>query len=507
MLIHVSRFQNWQNRIATIVDQLKEQYRRDIEQSDITTLQELKDIFEKDTPNYLSYKTTTRRILESPTFNEITFGIGNITWDKVKQHLVKVTNNMKVKAINGETGDFLDYEGTDQNKPIIAIGGDRLSRGLTLEGLSVSYFLRASKMYDTLMQMGRWFGYRLGYVDLCRLFMSSELNEWFRHISIASEELRNEFEFMADNNRTPREYALKVRTHPGNLMITSLTKLRNITTINTSWSGKIVETYRLLTTQESIDKNIQAVKSLVMSIGDYKDKTIFPNKDNHYIWEKVNSELVINFLNNYSNRENNNDADYLNLNSIREYISKINKKGELINWNVALINKNSAKKRFIIEKTNISAGLSLRNNATDSNSNGIYIIRKNRILGPSNEFIDFDTETFDAALKESTETQKSKNKTWTKNYPISAIARNKYRKTPLLIIVPLDPIGANPKNSDNETIEEQRLFSDDCKTPIFGFAIIFPAVEKDEQVTYAINNIPNNQIQETDSYEDEVIHG
>ena len=50
---------------------------------------------------------------------------------------------------------------------VIAIGGDKLARGLTLEGLTVSYFLRASKMYDTLMQMGRWFGYRPGYIDVC----------------------------------------------------------------------------------------------------------------------------------------------------------------------------------------------------------------------------------------------------------------------------------------------------------------------------------------------------
>src|SRR5678810_745253 len=48
---------------------------------------------------------------------------------------------------------------------------------------TVSYFLRAAKMYDTLMQMGRWFGYRPGYLDLCRMYMTDDLREWFQHIT------------------------------------------------------------------------------------------------------------------------------------------------------------------------------------------------------------------------------------------------------------------------------------------------------------------------------------
>ncbi len=88
---------------------------------------------------------------------------------------------------------------------MIAIGGDKLSRGLTLEGLSVSYFLRASRMYDTLMQMGRWFGYRPGYLDLCRLYTTAELRDWYRDITAANEELLLLFDEMAAIGGTPRE--------------------------------------------------------------------------------------------------------------------------------------------------------------------------------------------------------------------------------------------------------------------------------------------------------------
>ena len=98
---------------------------------------------------------------------------------------------------------------------VIAIGGDKLSRGLTLEGLTVSYYLRASRMYDTLMQMGRWFGFRPGYIDLCRLYTSQELVEWYRFINLASEELRKEFDYMSFLHATPNDYGLRVRTQPG----------------------------------------------------------------------------------------------------------------------------------------------------------------------------------------------------------------------------------------------------------------------------------------------------
>ena len=99
--------------------------------------------------------------------------------------------------INGSAREALDYWDHPDGMSVIAIGGDKLSRGLTLEGLSVSYYLRTSRMYDTLLQMGRWFGYRPGYVDLCRLYTSEELRESYEHITMATEELRQEFDQMA----------------------------------------------------------------------------------------------------------------------------------------------------------------------------------------------------------------------------------------------------------------------------------------------------------------------
>ena len=227
MLIHLSRFQIWQNTIKEIVEQLFRYYKQEIEANDPAILEEFRCVFEEDTDNYTSYTSTTNKILNS-SFSNIDNDMRLHTWEEIKPLLNRAAQKIIVKSINGSSGDVIDYQQNERTGiSVIAIGGDKLSRGLTLEGLSVSYFLRASKMYDTLMQMGRWFGYRPGYVDLCRLFTSPELNEWFRHITLASEELRDEFNYLAESGQTPEQYALKVRQHDGVLQITAINKMRN----------------------------------------------------------------------------------------------------------------------------------------------------------------------------------------------------------------------------------------------------------------------------------------
>ena len=239
MLIHVSRFQAWQNHLKIIIDRLFKYYKSEIEANDPTIMEEFRQIFEEDTPNYRSYCSITREIMNSPVLSRVDNRMRLHTWNEIKPLLYRAVQKIEVKSINGTSGDSLTYYENEKNGiSVIAIGGDKLSRGLTLEGLSVSYFLRASKMYDTLMQMGRWFGYRPGYVDLCRLFTSNELNEWYRHITLASDELREEFRYLAESGGTPENYALKVRTHPGQLQITSISKMRH--TRNFRFHGQVV---------------------------------------------------------------------------------------------------------------------------------------------------------------------------------------------------------------------------------------------------------------------------
>ncbi len=148
------------------------------------------------------------------------------SWPKVQEQLHTSASAISVVEINSRSGGALDYsEREAQGLNVIAVGGFSLSRGLTLEGLTVSYFLRRSMMYDTLFQMGRWFGYRVGYEDLCRIWMPEEAQGWYEHISESVEELREELARMQSANATPRDFGLKVRSHPDSLVVTARNKI------------------------------------------------------------------------------------------------------------------------------------------------------------------------------------------------------------------------------------------------------------------------------------------
>lgn len=163
-------------------------------------------------------------------------------WQEIAKELSVVIDKISVRLIHGTSGEILDYRRETEGLYVIAIGGNKLSRGLTLEGLSVSYFLRSTKMYDTLMQMGRWFGYREGYLDLCRLYTTNELRDWFSHVAFAEEELKREFEYMSNARLTPLDYGLRVRQHPDGMLVTALNKMAHGESREVTFAGQLVQT-------------------------------------------------------------------------------------------------------------------------------------------------------------------------------------------------------------------------------------------------------------------------
>lgn len=143
----------------------------------------------------------------------------------------------KTCVVNSASQDALDYEAhLDQGLMVIAIGGFSLSRGLTIEGLTISYFYRSTQMYDTLLQMGRWFGYRPGYEDLCRIFMTENANSWYRHISMAADDVRMQIATMNQLKQTPKDFGLYVRASNTGLIITARNKMKTAEQIQISQS-------------------------------------------------------------------------------------------------------------------------------------------------------------------------------------------------------------------------------------------------------------------------------
>lgn len=471
MLIHVSRYQSWQNHIKDLVERKFEHYKQEIEADDPQIMREFRDMLEKDTPTYKSFKTITQEILVSP-FHDIDSRLIVHKWEEIKPLLYQAVQKIEVKSINGSSADVLGYDNAPNGISVIAIGGDKLSRGLTLEGLSVSYFLRASTMYDTLMQMGRWFGYRPGYIDLCRLYTSPELNEWYRHITMASEELRAEFNYLAEIGGTPDQYTLRVRTHPGRLQITSVGKMQNADTIRVSWSGRLVETYQLPLSPADKHQNLAATVDFLNKI----QKGTSLNNHRGYLWRGVGADFVCDYLQSFKVAEN---LKMVNLEKICEYIKTLSDQGELTNWSVALL---SSHKAGAVEHQlgDYKVKCFLRRQASDTDGRSYYI-RKNHIVGnPADELIDLDSNVLKKALEETKQMRENHGLKWDKEYPSPSVVRSKYRdKTnPLLLIYPLDASGANDKKYSSED------------EPFVGFAISFPVSDhQDAGVDYAVNRI------------------
>lgn len=235
MLINVSRFVGVQQEVRSLVDYYHGNLRKAIRY------------------NYaLSWEKASKDSIISEIYRDFQdeYSITDLDWQSVLSELNNAADAVRVAVVNSRSQEKLLYsEYNRDQKPLtmIAIGGLSLSRGLTLEGLTISYIHRSTKMYDTLLQMGRWFGYRPDYEDLCRIFMSELSYEWYAHIADATEELRLQIKRMRREGKKPIDFGLYVRAHPDTLIVTALNKMYHTESrsFSVSFDGKLVETYIL----------------------------------------------------------------------------------------------------------------------------------------------------------------------------------------------------------------------------------------------------------------------
>ena len=191
-------------------------------------------------------------------------------WSDIQARLHEVLVATRVVEVNAsKRSQPLDYDQTGEHGvTVIAVGGFSLSRGLTLEGLTVSYFLRNSIMYDTLMQMGRWFGYRPGYEDLCRVWMPADGVGWYAHIHEAMEDLQSQLKRMELAKATPEQFGLAVRSHPQSLIVTARNKMGTGKEfpVKVGLAGKLIETTRIRLDQDQLEWNRKGGDHLAAAI-------------------------------------------------------------------------------------------------------------------------------------------------------------------------------------------------------------------------------------------------
>lgn len=330
MLVHATRFVNVQGRVADQIEDEVSALRNVIGSgsgTDIERVQrQMADIW-RDRIVAVHHDFTSRlgeRCLPLPEWSRV--------WERVRPALDRI----RALRINGESGDALAYSRAGRGLYVIAVGGDKLSRGLTLEGLSISYFLRTSNMFDTLMQMGRWFGYRPRYADLCRLYTTAPLHSAFRGIALAMEELRTDLDYMAAIGKTPAEFGLRVRTPSDGLLITAANKIRRGEDVEVRFAGDLKQALEVERTGARGEENRLAVRRLIESLGP-GERMIRGRATPHWVWRGVSVEAVLEFLASYEAIAT--PSFYPRCEALRRFIREQVGRGELVEWTVIVVSK------------------------------------------------------------------------------------------------------------------------------------------------------------------------
>jgi hypothetical protein len=477
MMINISRFITVQNNICDVVDSYVREVRRMIQNYYLSE-------------NALDYDVI--RHIKDEFDNE--FKSSGYEFNEVLQVLYPSISSIAVKSVNGsnanQTLNYDDYR--DSGLRIIAVGGLSLSRGLTLEGLVVSYFYRNSKMYDTLMQMGRWFGYRKNYEDLCRVFMSTDAVTWYKHISAATDELRSEIDRMKALGMTPNDFGLSVRSDFDTLIVTARNKMKSSTehVFDVNISGRMVETPFLPIDTQIIDENKRSVERFLDELftDKYKLANVADLANKTPQFHSIPKKYVIDFLESFQ-------VNPYNLNFQTESIIDFIKECDLlVKWDIAIA-KGSGSNNFRFGDIVVPAVL--RKFEPRLNMKAVQMSGSKSRLGTVS-FAKVGLKTHIANEIEDIEKAFNRNDK-------QSISQNAYFsmgivRNPLLVIYPVQLKEPDPNDPFDKSITKDELVKNLPKIN-FGLSIGIPFMGESTsfgQIKYRINMVKYNEIFGTD---------
>lgn len=377
MLIHIARFKNPSTTLKPLVSNyIDELYNK------------LKYFYDKTIPAYKKFwkenfaPVSERRL--GADFHD--------NWESIKNFLIPTIESIQlnIKVVNGDSEDLLDYSSTKTGDYIV-IGGDKLSRGLTLEGLVVSYYYRKSQAYDSLLQMGRWFGYRRGWIDVCRVFTTVRFMNDFITVGKVLQRFKADVQEMYDMHLNPREVGQRIMYSP-NLIPTARNKMKSTTKIKVSFSGGVQQVITF--DRKFRDDNLTLTNNFVASLGKGE---VRPNRK--VVFRHVSPETILDYLRKYKDCSNYYGYGHISIGNWIKYIENLNARGELKDWTVVL---NSLRTQNDSNKINIGgydiykASRTLRDDGNSSKFK-LYTIKTN------NDPTDF-REVFDPNSKEYFET-------------------------------------------------------------------------------------------------------
>ncbi|WP_104381349.1 Z1 domain-containing protein [Sphingobacterium sp. HMA12] len=511
MLVHVSRFIPWQNKTKDKIQELINEITGRITSDLPTSEKSIYSYFQKLWYRYYAYIVENIKYHVADDYRD-EFLLPR-TFNELKHLLDESIKGINVVAVNSDTGDKLVYEKDQFGKgaKYIAVGGNRLSRGFTLEGLTINYFLRNTNFSDTLLQMGRWFGYRPGYLDCCKIFTTSDAVSKFDSTTRAIEELEIEFTKMRREGKQPKDYELRVRKHPGTLKITRPSILQKTNEVKWSYQDQLVQTTKFNVSSAT------EVSNTWDSFRNYFEGKNLELKD-EFLLHRTDIKGALQFLdlpNNYCDFE---------MSSIIKFIELCEEKHFLKNWTIAIKLTGASKVFLETDETGLSKRIELTVRTgpkqkdtyySDFINKGLFAAgnRSANIVSSGKDFSllltdpqkaeakqKFINEKIEYYLKKGKgDSEKKALEKAEKLNPPERIYREEMSDQDGLIVVYLMDMKAIYLVDDKDQTKEmkasytQRGFDKIPKVPLVGIAIGFPKIDPDPGGEYVVGDYDQSE--------------
>ncbi|NMO53844.1 Z1 domain-containing protein [Actinoplanes sp. TBRC 11911] len=397
---------------------------------------------------------------ESASVPAADFGEQPVPFDELLTQLPAVVEESRVVVDNYRSRDRLDYE----SGPVVAIavGGNTLSRGLTLEGLVTSYFVRASSAYDTLLQMGRWFGHRAGYADLPRIWMTAELATWFRHLAVVEAEIRKDIDRYLVEDKNPRTFAVRIRTHP-KMLVTAPARMKDAVTAHARYGGDLVESRYFRTDADAgewLKRNADAGIALIQAAQRH-GRADSQQPAGRWLWRDVSYRDVLRFISTYKFDKRTEEA---RPELLKSYIQKRVDSDALRAWDIAVIGNSGADATVWKLPDGTQVGLN----------------RRSRINGAEDPLADI--KTLSGSRDPAVNLQIPEGFDVTSRSHVDALRLKQRPDHGLLLLYPIDPVSTSSRDRRSPLNAPYEV--------VMGAAIVFPKpTTADSEVEYVSADI------------------
>jgi hypothetical protein len=486
MLVHISHLTGPQGDIKFLLERHIADLKYNLEDDDQSFKRRILSLYEKD------FLKVTHQII----------GPQSVNMDLFWKNMLKFLSALEIILDNSNSNERLTFDTSlRQGSPLwgIIVGGNTLSRGLTIEGLTTSYFIRDSKAYDTLLQMGRWFGYRKGYADLTRIYVTNELYESFYHLATVEQEIRDEIAVMAANQERPYDVALRIRRHPS-LLVTARNRMRNAVKSTLTFSGTKIQTHQInVSKKQFIEQNKKSVYEILSKIkkaGKSPEKINFNDLKNCFLYRNIHPETILQFLDTIYVSENN--AKF-NKKLMQNYISELIQKNELTDWSVAVM---SLKQGLPIKVDHLEVYPMNRSVKHESKTeDGSIEATLRAISTPGEELIDL-ADQFDQDFTNTDDIIEPKNGPNKSDTQVRNENRPKERG--LLMIYPLQSnLDWSDKDYEVSRNQIEATYPLHAKDQIFAFTFVFPKSNSASSADSYLANPMNKKIKEKSKLEND----